>query len=92
MVGDKAKIQLQRTLKDNIELSFNQIGRTVPTFAEACAVSEQIDESNLNFDRGEIIYNKFRSVIAYEPTLQSIFSEEAFKRSSTFPLLSFGFL
>ena len=58
VLGDKPKQQLGRALPNNLVLSFNQIGRQVPSFADACAIADQIDELKVDFDSVKIIYNK----------------------------------
>lgn len=58
VLGDKPKQQLGRAIPNNIVLSFNQIGRSVPTFMDACAITEQIDELKLEYDSVKIVYNK----------------------------------
>jgi F-type H+-transporting ATPase subunit gamma len=60
VLGDKPKQQLGRALPNNLVLSFNQVGKQVPTFAEACAIADQIDELKVNYDSVKIIYNKVR--------------------------------
>jgi F-type H+-transporting ATPase subunit gamma len=84
VLGDKAKSQLSRSNRNNIKLSFNQIGKDIPTFFEACAIVDSIRTSGLEFDNAEIIYNKFLSVIAYEATTTPVYSEETFKNSPNF--------
>ena len=81
ILGDKAKAQLQRELRAEIQLSFNQIGKATPTFAEACAVADTIRAEGVEFDRAEMIYNQFRSVIAYEATQLPVYSVSVFKQS-----------
>ena len=61
ILGDKPKQQLGRAVPKNIVLSFNQIGRQVPSFADACAIADQIDDIKINFDSVKIIYNKVLS-------------------------------
>lgn len=60
VLGDKPKQQLGRALPNNIVLSFNQIGRQVPSFADACAIADQIEEMKVEYDNVKIIYNKVR--------------------------------
>ena len=60
ILGDKPKQQLGRAMPNNVRLSFNQIGRNVPTFADACAIADQIEELDLKYDNVKIIYNRVR--------------------------------
>ncbi|KAF9189435.1 atp3 gamma subunit of the F1 sector of mitochondrial F1F0 ATP synthase [Haplosporangium sp. Z 767] len=84
VLGDKAKNQMSRTNRGDIQLSFNQIGKAIPTFAEAAAAADTILTSGVKFDNATIIYNKFMSAIAYEATPMHNYSAEALKASENF--------
>ncbi|KAJ2908634.1 atp3 gamma subunit of the F1 sector of mitochondrial F1F0 ATP synthase, partial [Coemansia aciculifera] len=67
ILGDKAKVQVQRAYPGNIRYSFNQIGSTIPTFDETSAIASVIlNDKSLEFDSAKLIYNKFVSAIAFE--------------------------
>lgn len=85
VLGDKAKVQLARSARQSLRLSFNQIGKAVPTYAEASAIAEKI-LSDSKFDKAEIVYNKFVSVIAYQATQIQAYSTEAIKSSAGYSL------
>ena len=59
-IGDKVRVILQRTHSNNMMLSFNEIGRRPPVFAEASFIAQQILNSGFEYDSAEIIYNKFK--------------------------------
>lgn len=84
ILGDKSKAQLQRVLRSNIKYSFNQIGKQVPTFMEACAITDEINSKK--YEKSAIIYNQFKSVIAFEASKIIVYNEEALKRSEKFTL------
>ncbi|ORZ24759.1 ATP synthase F1, gamma subunit [Absidia repens] len=84
VLGDKPKAQLSRSVRKNLTLSFNQIGKAVPTFDEACSIVDVIEESGEEYDNVDIIYNKFISPISYEAETLRTFSQEAFKASPNF--------
>ncbi|CAG8752365.1 2752_t:CDS:2, partial [Ambispora leptoticha] len=84
VLGDKAKGQISRTHRENIKLSFNQIGKGIPTYAEASAIADTIIKEKVQFDQATIIYNYFKSVIAYEARTIPAFSEEVFVKSGNF--------
>ena len=84
LIGDKAKAQLQRVRPDNIILTFNQIGKDVPSFAEAQAIADLVLRSGKQYEEVSVIYNTFVSGVAYEPTTMPVYSEEAFKASPNF--------
>lgn len=50
ILGDKPKAQLSRAIPENIVLSFNQIGKTIPSFADALSITEQIEASGVEYD------------------------------------------
>ncbi|CAM0140250.1 atp3 gamma subunit of the F1 sector of mitochondrial F1F0 ATP synthase [Umbelopsis sp. WA50703] len=81
ILGDKPKAQLQRTFPKNIRLTFNQIGKDIPTFAEASAIVDAIKRAEIQYDDAKVIYNRFNSVISYEAVAIPVFSEEAIKDS-----------
>ncbi|KAF9136633.1 atp3 gamma subunit of the F1 sector of mitochondrial F1F0 ATP synthase [Linnemannia schmuckeri] len=75
---------MSRTHRGDIQLSFNQIGKAIPTFAEACAAADTIKTSGIKFDTATIIYNEFTSAIAYEATPINVYSPEALKAADAF--------
>ena len=81
VLGDKPKAQLQRFARERIAISFNQIGKDVPTFAEASSIADVIKREGIEFDSAKIVYNQFKSVIAYEADTIPAYSEEVFKNS-----------
>src|SRR5205814_8050326 len=84
VIGDKSKSQLSRVMPDKFILSFNQIGKDVPTFTDAQTVADQIFAAGVDFDRVEIIYNKYISMVAYEASTVTVYSEDIFEKSPQF--------
>jgi F-type H+-transporting ATPase subunit gamma len=84
VLGDKPKAQLSRSIRKNLTLTFNQIGKGVPTFDEASSIVDVIQESGIEYDSVDIIYNKFLSPISYEADVLRTFSQDAFKASPNF--------
>ncbi|KAF8802028.1 ATP synthase F1 gamma [Phlegmacium glaucopus] len=84
IIGDKSKAQLSRALPSNIQLTFNQIGRDIPTFADAAGVADLITQSGVKYDSVVIVYNKFVSAISYESAAVEVKGEEALKESNAF--------
>lgn len=84
IIGDKSKAQLSRALGSNIQLTFNQIGRDIPTFADAAGVADLITQSGVKYDSVVLVYNKFVSAISYEPAAVEVKGEEALKESSAY--------
>ncbi|KAF9011741.1 ATPase, F1 complex, gamma subunit domain-containing protein [Cyathus striatus] len=84
IIGDKSKAQLARTWANNFQMTFNQIGRDIPTFADAAGVADLIVRSGVKYDSVVIVYNKFVSAISYDSAVMEIKGEEALKGSAAF--------
>ncbi|OBZ76294.1 ATP synthase subunit gamma, mitochondrial [Grifola frondosa] len=84
VIGDKSKAQLSRALPHNLQLSFNQIGRDIPTFADAAGVADLVLRSGVKYDSIVIVYNKFVSAISYEPATVEIETADLLKESPGF--------
>jgi F-type H+-transporting ATPase subunit gamma len=85
VVGDKSKAQLSRALGKNLVMSFNQIGRDIPTFADAAGVADLISQSGVEYDSVSIVYNKFVSALSYEPAVMEVRPENAIANSCACP-------
>jgi F-type H+-transporting ATPase subunit gamma len=81
IIGDKSKAQLSRTLAPNITITFNQIGRDIPTFADAAGVADLIVKAGIKHDAIAIVYNKFVSALSYEPAVVEVLNEEVLKEA-----------
>jgi F-type H+-transporting ATPase subunit gamma len=84
IIGDKSKAQLSRVLSKNVALTFNQIGRDIPTFADAAGVADLIIKSDVQYDSISIVYNKFVSSISYESAIIEVQNETTLKESPGF--------
>ncbi|KAI8087640.1 ATP synthase F1, gamma subunit [Gilbertella persicaria] len=84
ILGDKPKAQLSRVVRKNIRITFNQIGKDIPTFEEASSIVDVIKSSEIEFDSANIIYNKFNSVVSYEAEAIPAYSQDTFKNSPNF--------
>ncbi|KEP46566.1 ATP synthase F1, gamma subunit [Rhizoctonia solani 123E] len=84
VLGEKSKAQLSRSSAKLLELSFSQIGREVPTFADAAEIADKIITSGIEFDSVNLIYNRFVSAIAYESTAVTVFNEKALTEAPAF--------
>ncbi|GAA6006030.1 hypothetical protein JCM10207_007316 [Rhodosporidiobolus poonsookiae] len=84
-LGEKPKQQMARGngAKD-IELSFSQIGKSVPTFGDALAIADKIEQEEFKPDKVKVIYNKFVSVISYEAAALEVYSTAALQASPSF--------
>jgi len=84
IIGDKSRSQLQRAVPKNIALTFNQIGKDVPTFADACAVADLVTTSGVDFDSVIVVYNKFVSALSYEAAFVEVQTEKILKDAPGF--------
>ncbi|KAF8576270.1 ATP synthase F1 gamma [Ramaria rubella] len=84
VIGDKSKAQLLRTVPKNFVLSMNQIGKDIPTFADACAVTDLIVKSGAEYDSVVIVYNKYISAVAFEAATMEILNEKGLKEAPGF--------
>ena len=88
VLGDKSKPQIARTHRKNIIMSFNQVGKDIPTFTDAIGIVQLILKQRETAAAAsnsadevvqpdvKLIYNVFKSVIAYETTPISVFSDK----------------
>ena len=81
VIGDKSKAQLSRHVPKNIVMSFNQIGRDIPTFADAAGVADLIVKSGVQYDSIVLVYNRFVSSLSYEPTYVEVRNESGLESS-----------
>jgi len=81
VIGDKSKAQLSRALPSNLAITFNQIGRDIPTFADAAGVADLIVKAGIKYDAITIVHNKFISVLSYESTVVEVPNEEMLKEA-----------
>jgi len=75
-VGDKAKQILQRTHASQILFSVNDVGKKTIVFLDASAIANEVLKSGFEFDSGELLYNRFKSVISYNTTRQPFYSSD----------------
>lgn len=75
-VGDKAKQILQRTHAPQILFSVNDVGKKTIVFLDASCIANEVLSSGYEFDSGELLYNRFKSVISYNTTRQPFYSSD----------------
>lgn len=85
-VGDKSRSMLQRQFGRSILFSVNDIGKKTPTFLDSSTIANGILSSGYEFDSGEILFNRFKSVISYTTTKQPFFSTSLFTTAKNFGL------
>eukprot|EP00794_Sanderia_malayensis_P006241 gene6241-6959_t len=72
LCGDKVKGILQRTHSDSILMHMTETGRKPPVFSEAAFIAGELLDSGYEFDAGQILYNKFKSVLSFNVTAQDM--------------------
>lgn len=85
-IGDKSRQQLQRVYASNILLTINDVGKKPPSFVDASTVAKAILNSGYEYDSGEVIFNKFKSVISYTTTKTPFFSTNLLGEGKNFGL------
>jgi len=84
ILGERPKAQLSKAIPDKLNLSISQIGKTVPSFADALAIADLIEKRGIEYDKVNIIYNTFVSAISFESKVVEIYNAEALKQSPNF--------
>lgn len=90
VLGEKAKAQLARTNPEEITMSFSNVCKDIPTFADAQAVADQIALLPTEYASVKILYNHFVNAQSYEAVTVDAYSEEAILQSGK-PMPRFGF-
>lgn len=80
-VGDKSRALLARVFPKNVLLAYNNFGKKPPSFADAQEVAREIIESGYNFDKGIVVYNKFKTVVSYLTSDEPVFSLDQMSNS-----------
>jgi F-type H+-transporting ATPase subunit gamma len=84
VLGDKSKASLARIAPEHFLLSFNQIGKDIPSFADAAVIADYITSSGAEYDSVSIIYNKFISAMSYEASIMNVVNEGALRNAPAF--------
>lgn len=85
-VGDKVRGILQRLYGNNIILSFSDFGKKPPIFDDAVQVANAILGCDYEFDKGILMFNRFKSVVSYATTDIPVFSLETVTSSEKYTL------
>ncbi|KAI9887046.1 MAG: atp3 gamma subunit of the F1 sector of mitochondrial F1F0 ATP synthase [Watsoniomyces obsoletus] len=84
VLGEKCKAQLSRSNAKNMVLSFANLGKDVPSFADAQAIADQVSLLPTDYAAIHIVYNRFINATSYEPKVIEAYSEEAITSSPNF--------
>lgn len=88
-VGDKSRAILSRIYGKNIILAANEVGRLPPTFIDAAKLADAVLKSDYKFGSGEIVYNRFKSVVSYHTQTLPVYSLQSVAVSCRFTNPSF---
>ncbi|TPX57883.1 hypothetical protein SpCBS45565_g08128 [Spizellomyces sp. 'palustris'] len=81
ILGQKAKAQLQRDSRQQIVVTFDSVAKNLPTWNEAALIADEILKTGVEFETANIIYNKFKSVIAFDTVIVPVHSYKALLES-----------
>ncbi|XP_077219923.1 gamma subunit of Mt ATP synthase [Tasmannia lanceolata] len=81
VLGEKAKAQLVRDSKKDIVISITELQKNPLNYTQVSVLADDILK-NVEYDALRIIFNKFRSVVSFMPTLSTILSPDVVERES----------
>ncbi|CAN4115449.1 unnamed protein product [Withania somnifera] len=81
VLGEKAKAQLVRDSKKNIELIMTELQKNPLNYTQVSVLADDILK-NVEFDALRIVYNKFQSVVSFLPTVSTVLSPEVVEREA----------
>lgn len=81
VLGEKAKAQLLRDSKKDIELVLTELQKNPLNYTQVSVAADEILK-NVEFDALRIVFNKFQSVVSFLPTMSTVLSPEAVERES----------
>ncbi|KAM1026280.1 hypothetical protein ACFX2C_039310 [Malus domestica] len=81
ILGEKAKAQLIRDSKKDIELCITELQKNPLNYTQVSVIADDILK-NVEFDALRIIFNKFQSVVSFLPTVSTVLSPEIVERES----------
>lgn len=79
-VGEKVKAQLFRTHAEQVKLTFNGVGKAEPNFHEVALIVDEIKKLG-DYENIEVLYNKFISGVAFEPSKFGVFAANAIEQA-----------
>jgi len=79
IIGEKGRAQLVRGEENQlISTIIVDAFKTPPTFVQASMVAEKVLESG--FEKAQIVFNQYKSAIAFKPTITTVLSPEALEK------------
>lgn len=81
ILGEKAKAQLLRDSKKNIELAITELQKNPLNYTQVSVLADDILK-NVEYDALRIVYNKFHSVVQFLPSTSTVLSPEVVEREA----------
>ncbi|CAN1277636.1 Putative elongation factor TypA-like SVR3, chloroplastic [Linum perenne] len=81
ILGEKAKAQLLRDSKKDIELSISELQKNPLNYTQVAVIADDILK-NVEYDALRIVFNKFQSVVSFLPTMSTVLSPEIVEREA----------
>ncbi|CBI15122.3 hypothetical protein AAG906_001430 [Vitis piasezkii] len=81
VLGEKAKAQLMRDSKKDIELCITELQKNPLNYTQVSVLADEILK-NVEYDALRIVFNKFRSIISFVPTTSTVLSPEVVEREA----------
>ncbi|XP_019153052.1 PREDICTED: ATP synthase subunit gamma, mitochondrial-like [Ipomoea nil] len=81
ILGEKAKAQLVRDSKNDIELIMTELQKNPLNYTQVSVLADDILK-NVEFDALRIVFNKFHSVVSFVPTMATVLSPEVVEKES----------
>ncbi|KAL9255745.1 ATP synthase subunit gamma, mitochondrial-like protein [Drosera capensis] len=81
ILGEKAKAQLIRDSKKDIELSITELQKIPLNYTQVSVLANDILK-NVKFDALRIVFNRFNSVVSFLPTVATVLSPMIVERES----------
>lgn len=81
VIGEKGKLQLQRDSKKSIQMVITDIQKIPINFTQVSMIADEILKT-VEFDAIRMVYNKFASVVSFQPAVATILSPEVMAKES----------
>ncbi|KAJ8752720.1 hypothetical protein K2173_007030 [Erythroxylum novogranatense] len=81
ILGEKAKAQLVRDSKKNIEIIITELQKNPLNYTQVAVLADDILK-NVEYDALRIVFNKFQSVVSFLPTIATVLSPEVVEKES----------
>eukprot|EP00246_Nothoceros_aenigmaticus_P012081 TRINITY_DN3580_c0_g1_i1.p1 TRINITY_DN3580_c0_g1~~TRINITY_DN3580_c0_g1_i1.p1 ORF type:complete len:340 (+),score=57.37 TRINITY_DN3580_c0_g1_i1:43-1020(+) len=81
IIGEKGRAQLSRDSRKKIAVTISETQKLELSFTQVSMMADELLKS-LEFDVMSLVFNKFRSVVTFQPTVATVLSPEVMARES----------